>query len=78
MAALRSALDKADWTRAVAASRGVVKLFDEGGLTSPRLAIAHELEGDLINIAQAQTEAAERTDDVDRRQVHLAISAFLA
>ncbi|MBI4590605.1 MAG: hypothetical protein HY725_17385 [Candidatus Rokubacteria bacterium] len=74
----KSALDKADPFRAVAASRGVVKLFDEGGLTSPRLAIAHEIEGDLLNLAQSQTEAAERTTDSTRKHVHLAIAAFLA
>jgi hypothetical protein len=78
MLALKSALDKADPYRAVAASRGVVKLFDEGGLTSPRLAIAHEIEGDLLSLAQSQTEAAERAPDSTKRQVHLAIAAFLA
>jgi hypothetical protein len=78
MVALKSALEKADPYRAVAASRGVVRLFDEGGLTSPRLAIAHEIEGDLLNLAQSQTEAAERTSDSTKRQVHLAIAAFLA
>jgi len=78
MVALKSALDKADPYRAVAASRGVVTLFDEGGLTSPRLAIAHEIEGDLLNLAQSQTEAAERAPDSARKQVHLAIAAFLA
>jgi hypothetical protein len=78
MTALKSALDKADPYRAVAASRGVVKLFHEGGLTSPRLAIAHEIEGDLLNLAQSQVEAAERNPDSTRKQVHLAIAAFLA
>lgn len=78
MAALKSALEKADPYRAVAASRGVVRLFDEGGLTSPRLAIAHEIEGDLLNLAQSQTEAAERASDSTTKQVHLAIAAFLA
>ena len=78
MVALKSALDKADYYRAVAASRGVVRLFDEGGLTSPRLAIAHEIEADLLTLAQSQTEAAEHESDSARRQVHLAIAAFLA
>lgn len=77
-AALKSALEKADPYRAVAASRGVVKLFDEGGLISPRLAIAHEIEGDLLNLAQSQTEAAERAADLQGKQTHLAIAAFLA
>jgi hypothetical protein len=78
MLALKSALEKSDSLRAVAASRGVVKLFDEGGLVSPRLAIAHEIEGDIINLAQSQVEAAERADDLARKQIHLAIAAFLA
>lgn len=78
MVALKSALEKADAYRAVAASRGVIKLFDEGGLRSPRLAIAHELEGDLLSLAQSQTESAERASDTTARQIHLAISAFLA
>lgn len=78
MFALKSALEKSDHVRAVAASRGVVKLFDQGGLTSPRLAIAHEIEGDIINLAQSQTEAAERATDLSGKQIHLAIAAFLA
>lgn len=78
MFALKSALEKSDAVRAVAASRGVVKLFEEGGLTSPRLAIAHEIEGDIINLAQSQAEAAERANDLAGKQIHLAIAAFLA
>lgn len=78
MASIRSALEKADHFRAVAAARGVVRLFDEGGLTSPRLAIAHEIEGDLLNLAQAQAEAAEKAAESPNKQIHLAISAFLA
>ena len=78
MAALSGALERDNWSQAVAAARGVVTLFDEGGLTSPRLAIAHEIEGDLLEIAQSQVQAAEAVEDVQRREVHLAIAAFLA
>ncbi len=78
MAILSDALEKADWGRALAASRGVLKLFDEGGLTSPRLVIAHEIEGDLLDIAQSQMQAAEPAQDNSQKQVHLAIAAFLA
>lgn len=78
MAALSNALEKADWSRAVAASRGVLKLFDEGGLTSPRLVIAHEIEGDMLGIAQSQVQAAESSQDVTQKQMRLAIAAFLA
>jgi hypothetical protein len=53
----------------------VVRLYDEGRLQSPRLVIAHEIEGSLLDIAQAQVEAAERAPD---KQVPLAVAAFLA
>lgn len=78
MAVLSSALEKPDWSRAVAASRGVLKLFDEGGLTSPRLVIAHEIEGNILDIAQSQVQAAEQVQDIVQKQVRLAIAAFLA
>jgi hypothetical protein len=78
MAALDDALKSADWQRAVAASRSVVALYDEGALQSPRLAIAHEIEGDIIEIAQKQAQAAETSKDATQKHVHLAIGAFLA
>lgn len=78
MAAIQNALEKADWSRAVAGARGVVTLFDQGALTSPRLAIAHEIEADLLDIAQAQMEAAEKSQVTGEKQLQLAIAAFLA
>jgi hypothetical protein len=78
MAALDNALKSADWQRSAAASRSVVALYDEGALQSPRLAIAHEIEGDIIDIAQAQAQAAETSKDPAQKQVQLAIAAFLA
>lgn len=78
MVALESALKAADSMRARAASRGVVALYDEGALKSPRLAIAREIEGDILDIAQGQAEAAENAKDPAHRQVHLGIAAFLA
>jgi hypothetical protein len=77
MAALDNALKSADW-RAQAVSRSVITLFDEGALQSPRLTIAHEIEGDLIDIAQAQAQAAEKSKDPTQKQVQIAIAAFLA
>jgi hypothetical protein len=77
MAALDSALKAADWSRAVAASRSVIALYDQGSLQSPRLAIAHEIEGDLLDIAQAQVAAAETSKDAAQKQVQLGIAAFL-
>jgi hypothetical protein len=78
MGAIQNALEKSDWSRAVAGARGVVTLFDEGGLTSPRLAVAHEIEADLLDIAQAQVQAAESNQAAGQRQLQLAIAAFLA
>jgi hypothetical protein len=40
MVAIRDALNKADYARAVAAARAVITLCNSGGLTSPRLAIS--------------------------------------
>jgi hypothetical protein len=77
MATIDSALKAADWARAVAATRTVITLYEQGALQSPRLSIAHEIEGDLLDIAQAQVAAAEKTKD-PQKSVHLAIAAFLA
>ena len=78
MAALDSALKSADWRRAVAASRAVVTLCEEGNLRSPRLAIAHEIEADILDIAQGQAAEAEKSIDATHKQLQLAIAAFLA
>ena len=78
MAALENALKSADWQRAVAASRAVVALYDEGALRSPRLTIAREIEGDILDIAQAQAEAAELSKEAAHKQAQLGIAAFLA
>lgn len=75
---LDTALKTTDWTGALAATRGVVTLYEQGALKSPRLAIAHQIEGDLLDIAQAQAEAAEKTKDSNQKQLHLAIASFLA
>jgi len=76
-AVLDNALKTNDWNGAVAASRGVVSLFEQGSLKSPRLAIAHEIEGDLLDIAQGQAQAAEIAKDTNQKQIQLAIAAFL-
>ena len=78
MGAIQNALEKGDWSRAVAGARGVVTLFDNGGLASPRLAIAHEIEADLLDIAQDQVQAAETNPVTGQKQLQLAIAAFLA
>lgn len=78
MGALGDALRVSDWQRALAGSKCVVTLYDEGGLTSPRLAIAHEIEGGFLDIAQAQAQEAEKATDPTKKQLQLAIAAFLA
>lgn len=78
MTVLDDALKGRDPLRAMAASRAAVALYDEGALQSPRLAIAHEIEGDILDIAQEQTQAAEMGKDPAQKPVHLGIGAFLA
>lgn len=78
IATIRGALDKSDYSRALASGRAVVSLFDQGALTSPRLAIAHEIEAEILDIAQKQVESAEANTDHGQKQLQLAIAAFLA
>ena len=78
LAVLDNALKSKDWQGALAASRAVVTLYEQGSLKSPRLAIAHEIEGNFLDIAQAQAQAAETSKDANQRQLQLAIAAFLA
>ena len=78
MSALQDALKASDYDRARAASRSVAALYDEGAFKSPRLLIAGELEGDIVDLAEAQARAAETATDPLHRQVNLAIAAFLA
>lgn len=78
MSDLNNALKAKSGLPAIAACRSVVTLYDEGGLRSPRLAIAHEIEGDILDIAQKQIEAVERNTDATHKQLQLGIAAFLA
>ena len=77
-AVLDNALKSRDYNGVFAASRAVVTLYEQGGLASPRLAIAHEIEGNFLDIAQAQVQAAETSKDANQKQLQLAIAAFLA
>ena len=63
---------------AIAACRSVIALHEEGGLRSPRLEIAHEIEGDILDIAQKQVESSETNTDTTHKQLQLGIAAFLA
>ena len=78
MSDLNNALKAKYITPAIAACRSVITLYEQGELRSPRLAIAHEIEGDILNIAQKQVEASERSSDVTHKQLQLGIAAFLA
>jgi hypothetical protein len=78
-AALDDALKTAAWEKAVAAAKTVITLAEQGALASPRLQIAHEIEGSLLDIADSQVAAAERnTAEPNLKQTQLAIAAFLA
>lgn len=74
---LDNALKTKDWMNAAAASRALVTLYEQGGLQSPRLAVAHEIEGSLLDIAEAQAKAAEINKDSGQKQIQLAVAAFL-
>jgi hypothetical protein len=78
MGTLEGTLQHSDWQRLVGAIKAVLTLFDQGALVSPRLEIAHEIEGDLLDIAQKQVQDAEKDQDPTKKQVRLAIAAFLA
>ncbi len=76
--ALEKAVAASDWTKVVGTCNAILVLFDQGALKSPRLTIAREIEGEILDIAQAQAQAAEISKDPAQRQVHLGIAAFLA
>ena len=78
MSDLNNALKAKRSMHAVAACRSVVTLYDEGELRSPRLAIAHEIEGEILDIAQKQVEDSKKSADVTHKQLQLGIAAFLA
>jgi len=79
---LKSVLDNAlktkDATMAAAAGRSVVTLYEQNGLKSPRLAIAHEIEGSLLDISQNQLQLAEKNLDATNKQIQFSIASFLA
>jgi hypothetical protein len=78
MISLRDGVASSDWTKIVGACMAVVMLFDQGSLENPRLRIARELEGDVLDVAEAQARAAEETVDAGQKTVRRAVAAFLA
>lgn len=77
MRALDEAVKAGDWTKILGACKAVLALYDQGVLPSPTLRIAHEIEGSILDIAQAQAQAAEVAGDQSAKQLGFAISAFL-
>ncbi len=78
MAAIGQAVANGTWVRISGVCSTLIALYDQGALKSPRLTIAREIEGDILDIAQNQTQAAELGESSAQKQVHLAIAAFLA
>ena len=78
MKILDNVLSSGDTLNSYMAGRNVLDLYDEGGLISPRLAIAREIEGDILDIAERHVEDADRSSDAAKKLIHLGISAFLA
>jgi hypothetical protein len=75
--ALEEAVKSADWQKLLGAIKSVIALYDSNVLQSPRLRIAGEIEGDLIDIAEAQSRLAESATDTMQKKVGLATAAFL-
>jgi hypothetical protein len=67
-----------NYEQIIGVCQALVELYNQGALKSPRLTIAREIEGDILNLAQTQTQAAELNKDPAQKQVQLGIAAFLA
>ncbi|MBN8279935.1 MAG: hypothetical protein J0M16_04955 [Gammaproteobacteria bacterium] len=78
MATLDQAIANGTWIKLRGSCQTLITLYEQGALRSPRLTIAREIEGDVLDIAQTQVQAAEKTTDPAQKQVQLAIGAFLA
>jgi hypothetical protein len=60
-AVFENVLKSKDWAGTAAASRALVTLYEQGGLKSPRLAIAHEIEGTLLILHKHRRKQPKRT-----------------
>ncbi len=78
MGTLQESVKSGNWVKQLGACRAVLAVYDDGALPSPKLKIAHEIEGDVLDIAQAQAQAAEAASDSTIKQLNLAIASFLA
>ena len=78
MLQLSNAIEANKFGFLVAAVNSLIELYDQGMLKSPRLSIAREIEGDILDIAQAQVQTAESNNNVEQKALQLAVAAFLA
>jgi hypothetical protein len=78
MLQLNNAIKADKYGLLMAAIKGVIALYEQGMLKNPRLSIAREIEGDILDIAQAQVQAAESNNNVEQKALQLAVAAFLA
>lgn len=78
MAALQESMKGYDVARIVGACTALVTLYDLGTLESPRLRIAREIEGGVLDVAEAQLRASGSISDPGQKDLRMAISAFLA
>ena len=69
--------DGEDFFKFVAAGRSVIHLYKTDELRSQPLAIAHEIEGNILDIAEERLKASENSEDLTQKQLLLAIAAFL-
>jgi len=78
MSVLKEGMDKRYWPTMLGGCRTVLMLFDNDALDSPRLRVARELEGDVLDIAETQVRAAEKILDPTQKEIRLAVAGFLA
>ena len=78
MLQLSNAIKADNYLMIAAANQSAITLYEQEMLKSPRLSIAREIEGDILDIAQAQTQAAESNNNAEQKALQLALAAFLA
>ncbi len=77
MATFKSVVDKYDWGKAEGACKTLITLWKNGALVNPRFQIARELEEDVVDIAEKQWKDAEKEQDGRKKELRLAVAAFL-
>jgi len=67
-----------NFTTLTALSNGVIGLFEQGALISPRLTIAGEIESEILDIAQEQVQASETNTEDAQVSLRRSVAVFLA